>query len=160
MKRGSDINQTAEIQKDLENSHESDEDESQIQKEAQVTKGSHSEITLNFALYTRNHSGTLPNFLNTYNKKLLFSIHPTYNLFVSVGEDMNLCLWDAEKCKLITMRNIGLMPSAIKFTPDGELLAIGFINGALMLLDAKITMNTFGKFNESKNIFYLLVHYN
>jgi len=35
-------------------------------------------------------------------------------------------IWDTENNSVLMVRNLGMTPSAIKFSPDGELLVIGF----------------------------------
>ncbi len=68
---------------------------------------------------------------------------------VSIGEDSNLCLWDIETCKLLTIKNLEITPTACKFSPDGLLLVVGFINGQLIFLDSKMSRLNLGKYGES-----------
>ena len=53
-------------------------------------------------------------------------MHPTYPIMVSVGEDQNLIIWNTEDNILLFVKSLGMTPTAIKFSPDGDLLVIGF----------------------------------
>lgn len=44
----------------------------------------------------------------------------------SIGEDQKMILWDTENNSLLMVRNLGMNPTAIKFSPDGDFLVIGF----------------------------------
>lgn len=68
---------------------------------------------------------------------------------VSVGEDQNLNLWDLDSNQILLVKFLGVTPSAIKFSNDGDILVIGFVNGSIMVLDSKIVKNVNGKFGES-----------
>jgi hypothetical protein len=37
-----------------------------------------------------------------------------------------MILWDTESNSLLMIRNLGMSPTAIKFSPDGDFLVIGF----------------------------------
>lgn len=44
----------------------------------------------------------------------------------SIGEDQKIILWDTENNNLLMYKNLGMNPTAIKFSPDGEFLVLGF----------------------------------
>ena len=46
------------------------------------------------------------------------------------------------------VRNLGMTPTAVKFSPDGDLLVIGFQISIVMILDSKIQKNTMGKITD------------
>jgi hypothetical protein len=141
----------------------SDQEEAPTLTQIEKKKPAENEMSLSFSLYMRNHSGTIPTHINNYKKRIFYTLHPLYNLMFTVGEDQNLCLWDIEKCELVTMKNLGvmlpalklsqegdLMPTAVKLSPDGDLIIIGFISGIIIALDSKMNANPFGKVSESK----------
>ena len=64
--------------------------------------------------------------MDFFNKKLFFALHPTLPIMISVGEDQRLMIWDTQNNSLLMVNNLGMTPSAIKFSPSGELLVIGF----------------------------------
>jgi len=71
----------------------------------------------------------------------------------TTGEDQYLCVWDIDKCTLLKQLKQDIKdttPTALKITPDGELLAIGFNNGTVVLRDVKMSANPLGKFQNSK----------
>ena len=51
---------------------------------------------------------------------------------------------------MLDFRELRFKPTAITFSPDGNLLAIGFSDGVVWILDAKIEKNIYGKMGESK----------
>ena len=88
---------------------------------------------------------------NFFNKKVYIALHPSIPIMVSVAEDQNLFVWSTEKNKLLQVTALPYIPTAVKFTPEkGEILVIGFINGALLFLDSNYSKNPLGKVGESK----------
>lgn len=51
----------------------------------------------------------------------------------SIGEDMNLMIWNIENNKLLKKMQLGIIPTALKFSSTGDYLAIGYINGWLTI---------------------------
>lgn len=102
-------------------------------------------LSLSFAVYLRNHSGKVADSGQSYQQRVLFALHPFSQVMYTAGEDQHIYLWDIEKCKLLMISNQGLTPTAMKLSPNGEVLAVGFVNGTLVLLDAKINVNAPGK---------------
>ncbi len=106
-----------------------------------------SNFTLSFATYLQNHNGTTvaaaTNSTSRYKRqqRVLYALHPYLQVMYTIGEDQHLYLWDIEKSKLLSVVNQGLMATAIKLSPNGEILAVGFINGTFVLLDAKMDTN-------------------
>ncbi len=75
---------------------------------------------------------------------------------ISVGEDRSLFIWDVEKNKLLQRRflqsfsssSLSKSVSCIKFSPNGNVLVLGFFDGTIMFLDSKITKTMHGKTEE------------
>jgi hypothetical protein len=67
---------------------------------------------------------------------------------VTIGEDQIMCMFDLTLNKLIKIVYLKLTPTVVKFSPDGDILVIGFINGDLRLYDSKMKKNTFGKLQD------------
>jgi len=59
-----------------------------------------------------------------------------------------MILFDTNENTLLLVKYLGNTPTAIKFSPDGSLLVIGFMNGDVILFDYKIDKNTYGKVGE------------
>ena len=51
-------------------------------------------------------------------------------------------MFDTKTHILLRQENLGLTPTAIKFSPDGDLMIIGFSNGDLQYFDSKIHKNS------------------
>ena len=83
-----------------------------------------------------------------FNKKVYFALHPSETCMVSVGDDQFMCVYDTASNRLLRSENLGQTPTAIKFSPEGDLLIIGFANGDLQYFDSKIRKNTHGKLGE------------
>ena len=75
-------------------------------------------------------------------------MHPTHPVMVTVGDDQKLMIWDTQNNVLLLVRNLGMSPSAVKFSPDGELLVIGYQVSMVMVLDSKMQRNPLGKASE------------
>lgn len=61
------------------------------------------------------------------------ALHPLFHIMASVGEDMNLMIWNIETNKLLKKMHLGRIPTALKFSSTGDYLAIGYINGLLTI---------------------------
>ncbi len=94
----------------------------------------------------------LCSFSSYSHKKVHIALCPIQPIMFSIGEDSALFIWDTEKNSLLDLRELPFRPTAIKFSPDGNLLVVGFINGMVWILDAKIDRNIFGKLGESKKM--------
>ena len=71
-------------------------------------------------------------------------MHPNLPIIASVGEDMNLMIWDCENNILLKKTQLPMLPTAIKFSSggsSGEYLAIGYYTGLLTFFDSRISKN-------------------
>jgi WD40 repeat protein len=66
----------------------------------------------------------------------------------SIGEDQKLILWDTDKNSLLRVHNIGMNPTAIKFSPDGDFLVIAFQISLVLIIDSKMQKNLQAKTQE------------
>lgn len=100
----------------------------------------------------RNHSGPVSPNINS-KKKLIFAMHPVYPIMITVGEDQRLCVWDTERFKLMKSQDWGLAVTAIRFIPDnGDMLALGLVNGRITIIESKFLLNQFGSMDERKSL--------
>ncbi|EGR29518.1 PH domain protein [Ichthyophthirius multifiliis] len=81
-------------------------------------------------------------------KQIYFTLHPEEPIMVTVGEDGNLFMFDIKTNKSLIQQFLSKTPSAIKFSPDGSLLVIGFVCGTIRIFDSKISKNKMGKLAE------------
>lgn len=56
-----------------------------------------------------------------------------------------MCVWDITSNKLLSIEYLSKTPSAIKFSPEGDLLVIGLTSGDLVIYDSKIKKSLHGK---------------
>ena len=141
-----DMDQTEEVV--AENSSEDEEESPEYKVDK---KNERPRISLNFTFYLTNHSGAPLTVAKNYQQKVLYVLHPKLNIMFSIGEDQYLCIWDIEKCTLLKQvrQDIkDITPTALKITPDGDILAIGFNNGVVLLYECKVTANPVGKYSE------------
>jgi len=118
-------------------------------------------MSLTYTFYLTSHSGTPPAVARNYQQRVLFALHPKLNVMFTVGEDQFLCIWDIDKNILLKqVKQDNVTPTALKITPDGEILAIGFNNGMVVLQDVKMTANPLGKYSERKIYNYSLIYFN
>jgi len=108
-------------------------------------------LSLSFATYLWNHSGKAAQSTTNYQQRVLFALHPYASVMYTVGEDQHIYVWDIEKSKLLLMNNQGLTPTALKLSQNGDLLAVGFINGTIVILDARVNLNVTGKSGNCKD---------
>ena len=72
------------------------------------------------------------------NKKVFIAIHPKEPIMISVGEDKTIYLWDIEQNNILFKKNLDVIPTCCRFSPDGDLLVIGFVDGVFIIYDSKI----------------------
>jgi WD40 repeat protein len=60
---------------------------------------------------------------------------------VTVGEDKILSLFDLNNNKFVKCISLEKTPTVAKFTPNGELLIVGFANGDILVYDSQIIKN-------------------
>ena len=126
-----------------------------LQKKKNITDKINS-FKFSYNLYLRSHCSQILNSQNQKNysnKKIHIALHPFFPIMVSVGEDNILYIWDTDKNQILSSKEYKHKPTAIKFSPDGNLLVIGFITGTLLILDSKIDKSIHGKTSES-NLFF------
>ena len=64
------------------------------------------------------------------------SYHPlARNSFVTVGEDKQLCLWDAEQCAVVKHCFLPTRARSCDVSPDAKHVAVGLINGGFCVVD-------------------------
>jgi len=96
-------------------------------------------LSLSFISFLKNHSGiSLNETKSEYQQRVLFAVHPYFSVMYTVGENNDLYLWHLTELKLMALRNLGKVASVIRLSPNGEILAIGFLDGTVALLDSKI----------------------
>ncbi len=145
-----------EVEQTGEDDEESSEDEGPIAQRFDSKRPS--KMSMNFVFYLTSHSGTPPSLSRNYQQRVLYAVHPKLNVMFTVGEDQYLSIWDIDKCTLLKqVKQDNVTPTALKITPDGEILAIGFNNGMVVLQDVKMTANPLGKYSEST--FFVLLNY-
>jgi WD40 repeat protein len=108
-------------------------------------------FTFKTKLLLRSHSAQLPissSTLSTYNfnKKLVFSIHPSQPILVTIASDKLLSLYNIQTRKLLDRINLGVLPTCVKWNPDGSLLVVGFQNGTLKIFESKSIQGMQGRF--------------
>ena len=63
-------------------------------------------------------------------------MHPTIpNLFVTVGEDCYICLWDLKEQACSSRRVLFGPAKSAAICPDGEEIAVGMFNGVLLIME-------------------------
>jgi len=96
-------------------------------------------LSLSFISYLKNHSGIAVNEKTSeYQQRVLFAVHPFSPVIYTIGENQDLYLWHIEHLKLLTAKNLGRVATVIRLSPNGDILAIGFTDGSVLLLDAKL----------------------
>jgi WD40 repeat protein len=97
----------------------------------------------NNELLARNHSVQLPinsnrPFDSLKHKKVNIALHPELSIMVTSGSDQQIFFWDTEDYKPFYSNSYRKTPTCIKFTPDGNLLVIGFEHGAIEICGAQM----------------------
>lgn len=59
------------------------------------------------------------------------------NLFYTVGEDNLVACWNAEKCQLVNSSRLDFPARCIDIASNGKFLAVGCLNGTILILDSK-----------------------
>ena len=72
-------------------------------------------------------------------------VHPSMERVVTCGDDKTVRLWDYCKKNQISIANIGSKARAVAFNPDGSQLAVGTLDGKIVVLsnDLKETIKEF-----------------
>ena len=123
-----------------------------------------SDIKFDVNLLLRNHSIQMAiNANNTteyfLHKKVHMSAHPTMNVLVTIGNDKMLCLWNTTNMELMDRINLGVVPTCVKWSPDGTLLVVGFFTGILKIYESKAVKTVYGRYKNSKGIFDFFLEY-
>ena len=62
--------------------------------------------------------------------------HPTDpNLFMTVGEDCFLCLWDLRTMRCLKRRTLFAAGKSVAISPDGSHVAVGMFNGVVLIIE-------------------------
>lgn len=70
-----------------------------------------------------------------YGKVKRLAIHPfVTNVFASIGTDRSVRIWDGDSCFLLSSILLDFVPTAVSFSADGLVVAVGTDTGALVLL--------------------------
>ena len=70
--------------------------------------------------------------------KIFFSLHPTQPILASVGDDQQLLIWNSEANCILGQKYLKQRATCCKFSPDGDILVIGFQNGQITLIDMQV----------------------
>ena len=60
--------------------------------------------------------------------------HPDKHLCATVSDDKTLRIWDLQTHKVVAMRELGKEGRSVGYSPVGNLLAIGMLDGKSVLL--------------------------
>lgn len=150
----------------LSESSSEDEDEFDVIMKDKKEKLNHEVIKdfrFEYTMHLSSHCAQLMNKSiqsNLKNKKLFITLHPLEPVMVSVGEDKSLILWDIEQNKEIVREYLDIIPTCCKFSPDGDQLVVGFIDGQFKIFDSKIQRNALNTVENrfKKPLFELLQH--
>jgi WD40 repeat protein len=90
---------------------------------------------------TKNHSTQdLPE-RTLDNRYLRMAMHPQLSIMATVGRDKTLCIWNINDKTIMERYFLGsnVLPTCLKYNPDGTMLCIGFQDGNTKLYQSKIT---------------------
>jgi len=118
------------------------------QQQELLMKSQKGKLGFSFEHYLSSHSSLQ---ISQNQKKVFITMHPLHGILASVGDDEILRLWDIHQCGLIDQKNLGSQASCLSFSPDGNFLAIGLVNGTLLLLDSQIQKFNLGTSVEKIN---------
>lgn len=76
----------------------------------------------------------------------MFSHHPNLPILVTIATDKLLSLYHSQTRELLDRMNLGVLPTCVKWNPDGSLLVVGFQNGTLKIFESKSVQSIYGKF--------------
>ena len=62
-------------------------------------------------------------------------------MLFSTGEDGLMIIWDLKTNICIHQKRLDAIASCIQFSPDGNLLVIGYYNGSFKIVDTKVINN-------------------
>ncbi len=63
-------------------------------------------------------------------------VHPTRQLFVTASDDKSVKVWDMKSKKMVASKTLKLQARSSAFSHDGNLIAVGYINGSFGVLKA------------------------
>jgi len=74
------------------------------------------------------------------NRLLKVAMHPKIDIMATIGRDRLLCLWDLKKKQIIDRNFLSAMTVAtcLKYSPDGSLLLIGYMDGSVKVFESQI----------------------
>lgn len=86
-------------------------------------------------------------------RRVIFAHHPRFEIVATIGDDHNLLFWDTERRRFIFSSYLGLdkettLPTAMRFSHNGDYLIIGYSDGLLIFLDSKISKSVQSKSDE------------
>ena len=64
------------------------------------------------------------------------AVHPSENLFYSVGQDYMLAIWDIKTRRQLKFARLDCAANVIEFSQNAKFIAIGYINGQVTVLDS------------------------
>jgi len=97
-------------------------------------------------LYSQSHASQNPH----SSKKLFFAHHPKLPILATIGDDQQLIIHHSQQNIIIKEKYFKETPTVVKFTPDGDILVVGFLNGQITLLDAQIQQQPYSGFSEDE----------
>lgn len=92
----------------------------------------------------KNHSSQVVNNLEdpkAGNRLLKVAMHPKIDIMATIGRDRIVCFWDLRRNQIIDRNFLSAMTTAtcIKYSPDGSLLLIGYMDGSIKVFESQIT---------------------
>ena len=85
-------------------------------------------------------------------KKIITCLYPLFGVLASVGNDETLMLWDINRNKSMTTKNLGTQATCLDFSPDGKFLAVGLVNGVFLLMESEIERMNYGTYKEEYSL--------
>lgn len=125
-----------------ETSSSEEEDEHYSRYKQNQTRQIQNRLSLTFELRLSAHSGTPLASSRNYHQKVLYALHPNLDILFTTGEDQLLCIWDIEKNVLLRQMRLEYSPTTLKYCEAAEILAVGFSNGTVYLLDGKMSVSS------------------
>ena len=71
-------------------------------------------------------------------KKIITCLYPLQAILVSVGNDETLMFWDIHENTPLLTKNLGIQASSLDFSPDGNYLVVGLVNGVFLMMESFI----------------------
>lgn len=75
-----------------------------------------------------------------FNRRVYLATSNVFNIIASAGDDCQLFILDFEKRAVVSCLNLDERPSALKFSPNGKLLVVGFLSGRSAIFEIKVEM--------------------